>query len=77
MKSRNLISEIIIFSIRLYQKILSPILRHWLQCRFYPTCSEYAILCIKKYGLKVGLERSYRRLVRCRPENLDSCIDFP
>ena len=77
MKYNNLPSQSAIFLIRLYQRILSPFLRRWLKCRYYPTCSEYAILCINKYGIKTGLKKAYHRLIRCRPDNLDSCIDFP
>ena len=77
MKSKNVVGEMIMLSIRLYQRIISPILSKKIVCRFYPTCSEYAILSIRKYGLKLGLEKSYHRLLRCRPDNLDSCIDFP
>jgi len=75
MKFNSLISKLVVAVIRFYQKIISPMLRN--RCRFYPTCSEYAILAIKKYGLKVGSGKAYNRLLRCRPDNLDSCIDFP
>ena len=63
--------------IRLYQLALSPILRRWLRCRFHPTCSEYAILALSKYGLLAGTAKAVRRLLRCRPDNLESCIDYP
>lgn len=59
------------------QRVVSPILNHWMRCRFYPTCSEYAILSIRKYGLKLGIKKTYHRLLRCRPDNLESCLDFP
>jgi len=75
MKCKNILSGIIVISILLYQKIISPLLGN--RCRFYPTCSEYAIIAIKKYGLKVGINKSYHRLLRCRPDNLDTCMDFP
>jgi putative membrane protein insertion efficiency factor len=65
------------FLIWLYQKIVSPILRHWLKCRFYPSCSEYASLAIKKHGFLKGIRKIYNRLLKCRPDNFDSCIDFP
>ncbi|MFA7327962.1 MAG: membrane protein insertion efficiency factor YidD [Candidatus Ratteibacteria bacterium] len=77
MKYEELPGRIVIFSIKLYQKLLSPILARWLKCRFYPTCSEYVILSIKKYGLRIGFKKAYRRLRRCRSDNLDSCLDFP
>lgn len=71
-------SSVVIFAIRVYQKTLSPILRRkGVRCRFYPTCSQYAIMAIQKYGLLVGMKKTYFRLLRCRPDNFDSCIDFP
>lgn len=59
--------------IRLYQKILSPdhgVLRAnhpFGYCRFQPTCSEYAIIAISKYGLIKGGARSMWRILRCNP----------
>ena len=60
--------------IRFYQRRLS---RYTGRCRYYPTCSQYAILAIKKYGVIRGIIKTARRLKRCRPSNLESCIDFP
>lgn len=68
----------IIFIIKAYQSIISPVLsRFEIQCRFYPSCSNYAILAIKKYGIAKGTRKTLDRLLRCRPDNPDSCIDFP
>lgn len=65
--------------IRLYQRVLSPLLTRWLgmRCRFYPTCSEYGIMAIRKYGPTRGLLVAAKRIRRCRPDNFESCIDFP
>lgn len=47
--------------------------RHWISplkpptCRFVPTCSEYAILAIEKYGLVRGGYKAVRRILRCHP----------
>jgi len=38
-------------------------------CRFYPCCSEYAILALQKYGLFQGLFLTTKRLLRCHPFN--------
>jgi putative membrane protein insertion efficiency factor len=38
-------------------------------CRFTPTCSEYTIRSIEKYGVVRGCARGLRRVVRCRPPN--------
>ena len=77
MKYENLMTGIFILPIRIYQTLLSPILKHWISCRFHPTCSEYAIQSIKKYGVRLGMKKSYHRLLRCNRYNLDSCIDLP
>ena len=51
--------------IRVYQLTLSPYLgRH---CRFYPTCSHYAMEAIATHGLLRGAALSARRLGRCHP----------
>jgi putative membrane protein insertion efficiency factor len=64
-------------AIRQYQAWISPLLRSKISCRFYPSCSEYAALAISKYGVLEGGKRALNRLRRCRPDNLDSCIDYP
>ena len=51
--------------IRLYQLLLSPF---WgSQCRFFPTCSNYGIEAIKKYGSVRGSYLTVRRICRCNP----------
>lgn len=71
----NLFSKFAISSIRLYQRTLSPDhgpLKHMHKhgfCRFYPTCSEYAVQSIEKYGIiKGGIKASWR-IIRCNPFN--------
>ena len=50
--------------IRLYQKIPGP----WHDnCRFYPTCSSYAIEAIEEYGFFYGWFLSIKRILRCNP----------
>ena len=51
--------------IRLYQKFISPCLGH--NCRFLPTCSQYAIEAITKYGPLKGLWLAVKRILRCHP----------
>lgn len=36
-------------------------------CRFYPTCSEYSYLAIKKYGIIVGGWKAFKRVLKCNP----------
>ena len=53
--------------IKLYQKLISPLFPS--SCRFYPTCSEYAVQAITKHGaLKGGLKAAWR-ILRCNPFN--------
>ncbi len=51
--------------IRFYQLFLSPLFPP--NCRFSPTCSQYAIDAITLHGLGRGLLLSLRRLLRCQP----------
>ena len=68
---------LLVFLLGLYQRFGSPIMSRHVQCRFHPTCSEYAIQCLGKYDVVTGLRKTVSRLARCRPDNLDSCIDPP
>jgi putative membrane protein insertion efficiency factor len=54
-----------IWIIRGYQYIISPILGP--KCRFTPTCSQYAIDALKKYGVFKGSWLSAKRIARCNP----------
>lgn len=56
---------IIIYLIRFYQKFISPLKKP--SCRFYPTCSEYAMQAVQKYGALKGLYKALRRILRCHP----------
>lgn len=57
-------SNLIIKLIRLYQKI--PIKTHKL-CRYSPSCSEYMIIAIERFGLIKGLFLGVKRIIRCNP----------
>jgi len=54
-----------ILLIKGYQKIISPVLPP--SCRFYPTCSEYGIEAITKYGVIKGGFMAAWRILRCNP----------
>ena len=51
--------------IRFYQKHISPCFPP--RCRYYPTCSAYALEAIEKYGALKGGWLAFRRLMRCHP----------
>lgn len=64
----------VIGCIRLYQHYAPEEIRR--RCLFKPTCSEYAILAIKKYGLIIGLIKAYIRLFKKCRGNIYR-IDYP
>lgn len=57
--------SIAIFLIRGYQWLLSPLLGN--NCRFHPTCSEYAIEALRTHGFGRGTWLALRRIGRCHP----------
>jgi putative membrane protein insertion efficiency factor len=61
----SLLSDMVVNAIIVYQRIISPFLPK--TCRFFPTCSAYAIAAIRKYGLWKGGGLSLLRLFRCNP----------
>lgn len=54
---------------RLYKSVLSPALHSagFTQCRYLPTCSEYAYVAVSRYGWLRGGWMALRRLLRCHP----------
>ena len=61
----KLINFIFILPIKIYQILLSPLIGP--SCRFNPTCSNYAIQAISKYGALKGLYLALKRIIRCHP----------
>tara|TARA_Y100001970_G_scaffold55215_1_gene69946 strand:+ start:2618 stop:2863 length:246 start_codon:yes stop_codon:yes gene_type:complete len=55
----------IIIIIRIYQLVISPLLGS--NCRFLPTCSEYAQESFKSYGLIKGFFLTFNRIRKCHP----------
>ena len=55
----------LIVCIRGYQLIISPFIGQ--NCRYLPTCSEYAIECLKKFGIIKGTFLSLKRISKCHP----------
>ncbi len=58
-------SQVLLFLIRLYRRYLSPLKRP--SCKFYPTCSRYAMDAIQKYGALRGTAKAVWRILRCNP----------
>jgi hypothetical protein len=61
------LKKFLIFLIKFYRKYISPLKPPC--CRFYPTCSEYAIEALEKYGALKGSYMSIKRILRCQPFN--------
>jgi uncharacterized protein len=55
----------LIFGVRLYQVGISPLLPA--SCRYYPTCSAYAVEALQRYGAWRGTWLALRRIARCHP----------
>ena len=65
-------------SLHVYRAYGSPVVtRLGVRCRFEPTCSRYAELAIKKYGLRTGLIKTSWRLLRCNPLTPAGTRDLP
>jgi len=57
--------KLLVIIIKGYQKIISPVLPP--SCRFYPTCSEYGIQAVTRYGAIKGGIKTIWRIIRCNP----------
>lgn len=58
-------SRLIVWIVRIYQRSLSPLLGP--NCRFQPTCSNYMLEAVRKYGAVSGFLRGTWRILRCHP----------
>ena len=60
--------KICIYLIEFYQKNISTFLESKnIRCKFYPTCSEYTIQAIEKYGILKGSIIGFKRILKCNP----------
>ncbi|MCI0505283.1 MAG: membrane protein insertion efficiency factor YidD [Gammaproteobacteria bacterium] len=57
--------KLLITMIKSYQYLLSPYLGT--HCRYYPSCSHYALTAVKEHGTLKGLSLTIRRVSRCHP----------
>ena len=57
-----------ILLISFYKKYISPIFHFFgIECKYYPTCSEYTKQAIQKYGLLKGIFLGFIRILKCNP----------
>jgi putative membrane protein insertion efficiency factor len=57
--------QVVLLGLIFYQRVISPLKPA--TCRFYPTCSEYSIQAVRKYGVVKGLWLTVKRLSKCHP----------
>ncbi|MBU3850927.1 MAG: membrane protein insertion efficiency factor YidD [Candidatus Treponema excrementipullorum] len=62
---KKILSRVLCGLIRFYQVCISPLFPP--SCRFYPTCSNYALEAIQKHGPFKGLYLAVKRILRCNP----------
>ena len=63
--NKNIIINFVIFFIKIYQFLISPLIGS--NCRYLPTCSEYAIQALKEHGFFKGIFFSINRIRKCHP----------
>lgn len=61
----NMAKRSVIFLINIYKKFISPMLPR--SCKFYPTCSSYAVEAVEKHGAVKGVFLAVWRILRCNP----------
>ncbi len=64
MRNKNM-KFLVLKTIKVYQNYISPLLGP--SCRFYPTCSEYALQAIETYGVFKGGVLAIKRILKCNP----------
>lgn len=64
-----------ILLLRVYRAVISPLYGD--VCRYYPTCSAYALQAVQKHGLLAGSVLAARRLLRCHPWAAGGVDDVP
>ena len=67
------LKRITVFAVKMYQRFAPESIRN--KCRFEPSCSEYMLMSIEKYGLIKGLKKGICRLKRCNVNH--GGYDFP
>ena len=67
-------SRLLLALIRAYQRNISPLRPPC--CRFIPTCSQYALEAVEKYGAVKGSWLALRRLARCHPFHRQESVEY-
>lgn len=61
-------AQVWVAGVHAYQKVGRPLLEGRIWCRYEPTCSEYSVEAVRRFGFRKGLEMSARRLNSCRAD---------
>lgn len=64
--ARRILLSIVLTPVYMYRYLISPVLGP--RCRFLPTCSEYAVESVTRYGVLKGLKLTFRRIIKCHPK---------
>jgi putative membrane protein insertion efficiency factor len=67
--------RVVVGLLRLYQRVVSPL--YGPTCRFYPSCSQYALVAVERHGVVRGAALAGWRLLRCNPWNAGGIDDVP
>ncbi|MCK9342398.1 MAG: membrane protein insertion efficiency factor YidD [Massilibacteroides sp.] len=62
---KRILTQLLLLPVYFYKSVISPLTPP--SCRFTPTCSEYAVQVLKKYGPFKGLYLAIKRILRCHP----------
>lgn len=67
--------QLLLLLLRFYQRVISPMTPP--TCRFYPSCSSYAVTAVTRHGALRGAWLAARRLLRCHPWSPGGVDDVP
>ena len=68
-------SDACVAAIHWYQRVISPCFPA--RCKYYPTCSAYAVTAVERFGVMRGVALAVSRLLRCQPWNDGGIDDVP
>lgn len=70
-----MMKQVLVAGVRVYRSAISPLLPN--RCRFYPTCSQYALEALERHGAAKGTYLTVRRLSRCHPFHQGGIDEVP
>jgi putative membrane protein insertion efficiency factor len=68
------VKQVVLSLIRFYRRAISPLRPPC--CRFIPTCSEYAVEAVEKYGAVKGGWLALRRIAKCHPFHRQKSVEY-